>query len=54
MTQTNYYEAFPAEEPVRLSTFEMLLKRCPRISRNVITDISAFIEPIIVRDRARN
>jgi len=50
MTQTNYYEAFPAMEPVRLSTVETLLKRYPRISRNEITDISSFIRTASIID----
>ena len=50
MTRTTYYDAFPAMEPVRLSTVETLLKRYPRISRNEITDISSFIRTASIID----
>lgn len=50
MTQTTYYDAFPAMEPTRLSAVETSLKRYPSISRTEIQDISSFIRTASIID----
>lgn len=50
MTQTTYYDAFPAMEPVRVSTVETLLTCYPRISKDEITDITSFLRTASIID----
>jgi len=50
MTQSTYYDAFPAMEPIRLSAVETSLKRYPSISRTEIQDISSFIRTASIID----